>query len=419
MTNMTKLDGFGRTLTTAAFVAAFGMSAAFAQEITLNFVGTDAPASKEAVIAAFEAKNPGIKINYESVPFKDLNSIIQSRVGAGDPDPDIYMADQPRIAALVKRGMLLDLSPFVGELDGIIQSSIDASTVNGKLFALPISTSSQLTFYNKALLDAASIPHPSREPAERMTWEEMRANGEKAQASGAEFGFMWDQINRYYQLQPLAESAGGGSGIGPGELDIDVTNDGWLKAMRFYASAFEDGLAPRGVQPGQTKDVFATGKIAYFVGGPWWMGVFNKAENLDYGIAPHPYFEGGEEVTPTGAWSWGVNPNSDNIEAAVAFIKFAALDPEGALETAKGFGLPPANEATFDAYYSQNQKVEGVAELIRSELANTSRIRPRTTGYVEFETFMGKAFEDIRNGADPAEALATAEKAISRAWSRN
>ena len=150
-----------------------------------------------------------------------------------------------------------------------------------------------------------------------------------------------------------------------------------------------------------------------------WLGVFSGTEGLDFGVAPHPYFEGGEQVTPTGAWSWGLNPNSDNIEEAVKFIKFAALDPEGALETAKGFGLPPANTSTFDAYYTGNIKVEGVADLIKDELANTSRIRPRTDGYVEFETFMGTAFEDIRNGADPVDALSKAQKAITRAWSRN
>lgn len=403
----------------AAAVTAFSASLAFAQDITLTFVGPESPTSMEPVIAAFEAANPTIRVNYESVPFKDLNSIIQARVGAGDADPDIYTADQPRIAALVDRGMLLDLSPYVDVIEGVIQSSVDASTVDGKLYALPISTSSQITYYNKSLLDAAGIAHPSIDPAERMTWEDMRENGEKSRAAGSDFGFMWDQINRYYQLQPLVESAGGGSGIGPGQLDIDVTNEGWVKAMTFYAATFADGLAPRGVQPGQTKDVFANGDIAYFVGGPWWMGFFNKAENLDYGIAPHPYFEGGEEVTPTGAWSWGVNPNSDNVDAAVAFVKFAALDPNGALETAKGFGLPPANLSTFEAYYSGNQTVEGVADLIKSELANTSRIRPRSTGYVEFETFIGNAFEDIRNGAEPADALATAQTAIERAWSRN
>lgn len=408
-------------LSTALFVFAFaaGAGTAKAQDITLTFVGPEAPSAMEPVIALFEEKNPGIKVNYENVPFNDLNSIIQTRVGSGDPDPDIFTADQPRIAALVKRGQLLDLSPHVDGVEGVIQSSIDASTVDGKLYALPISTSSQLLYYNKNLLEAAGLDMPSIDPADRMTWEAVREAGTKAQEAGAEFGYMWDQINRYYQLQPLAESAGGGSGIGPGQLDIDVTNDGWVKAMTFYSDAFEDGHAPRGVQPGQTPAVFANGQVAYFVGGPWWLPMFSGADGLSFGVAPHPYFEGGDEVTPTGAWSWGVNPNSDNVDAAVKFVKFAALDPEGALATAKGFPLPPANEATFDAYYADNQTVDGVADLIRSELANTSRIRPRTTGYVEFEEFMGRAFEDIRNGADPADALATAQTAIERAWSRN
>ncbi|WP_421853376.1 sugar ABC transporter substrate-binding protein [Oricola sp.] len=407
------------SLCAALFALAGSSVAALAEDINLTFVGPEAPSAMEGVIALFEKENPGIKVTYENVPFNDLNSIIQTRVGGGDPDPDIYTADQPRIASLVKRGQLLDLSTHIDKIEGVIQSSLDASTVDGKLYALPISTSSQLLYYNKKLLKAAGLDMPSIDPANRMTWEEIRTAGVKAQEAGAEFGFMWDQINRYYQLQPLAESAGGGSGIGPGQLDIDVTNDGWLKAMTFYAAAFNDGLAPRGVQPGQTQDIFANGQIAYFVGGPWWLPLFADAEGLEFGVAPHPYFEGGEQVTPTGAWSWGVNPNSDNVEAAVKFVKFAALDPKGALATAKGFPLPPANETTFDTYYAENQTVEGVADLIKSELVNTSRIRPRTTGYVEFEEFMGKAFEDIRNGANPADALGTAQSAIKRAWSRN
>jgi len=268
------------------------------------------------------------------------------------------------------------------------------------------------------LLEAADIAPPSIDPAERLTWEQVRADAEAAQAAGAEFGLMWDQVNRYYQLQPLAESAGGGSGVGPGELDLDIANEGWVKAMSFYGAVFADGLAARGVPPEQTPDLFANGQVAYFVGGPWWLPSFDGAEGLEFGVAPHPYFEGGEEVTPTGAWSWGVSANSDNPEEALEFIRFAALDPEGALATAQGFPLPPANLSTFETYYSENQLVEGVGDLISYELANTSRIRPRTRGYVEFEEFMGQAFEDIRNGSDPATALQSAQDLIEQAWSR-
>ncbi|MGY8791149.1 MAG: ABC transporter substrate-binding protein, partial [Pseudomonadales bacterium] len=262
------LNSIRETIAISAIITTFSVSVAFAEDVTLTFVGPQAPSSMEPVIAAFEAANPTVKVNYESIPFKDLNSVLQARVGAGDPNPDVYTADQPRIAALVDRSMLLDLSPYVDKIEGVIQSSVDASTVDGKLYALPISTSSQITYYNKKLLDNAGIDHPSINPSGRMTWEEMRANGEKSKAAGSDFGFMWDQINRYYQLQPLAESAGGGSGIILEESKVDVTNDGWIKAMTFYASTFADGLAPRGVQPGQTKDVFANGNIAYFVGGP-------------------------------------------------------------------------------------------------------------------------------------------------------
>ena len=390
-----------------------------AEQVVLSFVGPEAPEAMDPVIAAFEAANPGITVEYESVPFNDLNSIIQTRVGAGDADPDVYTADQPRIAALVDRGLLLDITDEVGDLSGIvIESSIEASTVGDRLYALPISTSTQLLYYNVGLLDAAGIEAPSIDPAERLTWETVFGEAQLAQEAGAEFGMMWDQVNRYYQLQPLPESAGGGSGVGPGELDIDVTNDEWVAAMTFYGQAFESGVAARGVPPEQTPDMFANGQVAYFVGGPWWLPMFAGTEGLEFGVAPHPYFDGGEEVTPTGAWSWGVNPNSDNAAEAVAFIEFAALDPEGALATAQGFPLPPANLSTFESYYADNVLVEGVADLISYELENTSRIRPRTMGYVEFEEFMGQAFEDIRNGSDPASALQSAQDNIEQAWSR-
>ncbi len=399
--------------------ASSGEATGSGEQVVLTFVGPEAPESMEPVIAAFEALNADIDVQYESVPFNDLNSIIQTRVGAGDSDPDVFTADQPRIAALVDRGLLLDITDQVGDIDDVvIASSIEASTVDERLYALPISTSTQLLYYNTGLLEAADIAPPSIDPADRLTWEQVRADAEAAQAAGAEFGLMWDQVNRYYQLQPLAESAGGGSGVGPGELDLDITNDGWVKAMSFYGAVFADGLAARGVPPEQTPDLFANGQVAYFVGGPWWLPSFDGAEGLEFGVAPHPYFEGGAEVTPTGAWSWGVSASSDNPEEALEFIRFAALDPEGALATAQGFPLPPANLSTFETYYSENQLVEGVGDLISYELANTSRIRPRTRGYVEFEEFMGQAFEDIRNGSDPATALQSAQDLIEQAWSR-
>ncbi len=155
--------------------ASSGEATGSGEQVVLTFVGPEAPESMEPVIAAFEALNPDIDVQYESVPFNDLNSIIQTRVGGGDSDPDVFTADQPRIAALVDRGLLLDITDQVGEIDDVvIASSIEASTVDERLYALPISTSTQLLYYNTALLEAADIAPPSIDPAERLTWEQVR-----------------------------------------------------------------------------------------------------------------------------------------------------------------------------------------------------------------------------------------------------
>jgi ABC-type glycerol-3-phosphate transport system substrate-binding protein len=390
-----------------------------AQEpVELTFVGPEPPDAMVPIIAAFEASHPNITVQYEQVPFSDLNSVIQNRVGSGDSDPDVYTADQPRTAALVNRGLLLDITDGVGDIsDLVLAAGIEASSVDGRVYSLPISTSTQALYVNTDLLEAAGLPIPPLDPAQRITWEEIRESAAAAQGAGAEWGVILDQVNRYYQLQPLMESAGGGSGIGDDQLDLDITNEGWIKAMEYYGSLFEDGLAPRGVPPTQTQDLFANGQVAYFIGGVWWQGMFDGAEGLNWAMAPHPMFEGGEAVTPTGAWSWGVSPSSDHPEEALEFIKFAALDTEGALAAMEGYPLPPANLAAYETYAS-NQIVSEATALIEYELANTARIRPPTIGWVELEELTGTAFEDIRNGSDPAETLQRAQEEIVSAWSR-
>ena len=89
-------------------------------QTVLQFVGPEQPSAMEPVIAAFEAAHPDIQVEYESVPFNDLNNIIQARLSDGGTTPDIYTADQPRIAALVDRGLLADLSDQADGLAGVM-----------------------------------------------------------------------------------------------------------------------------------------------------------------------------------------------------------------------------------------------------------------------------------------------------------
>ena len=387
--------------------------------VTISFLGFYGPEGVAPLLDAFHAENPGITVEYESVPFGALNQVIQSRISNGGESPDVYIADQPRVAALDNQGFLHDVSDVVGDAaNDWVDTALTASTVDGRLMALPLNTSTQILYYNKTLLDQAGIPYPSTSPDDRMTWDELIDLARQAQEGGATYGFQFDQVSRYYQLQPLMESLGGGPGLtGPGNLQPDLVNDGWIEAMEFYASLFaDDGVAPRGMPPEETPNAFAAGEIAFYLGGTHWGGIFELFWPLDFdlGFAPHPYFEGHDPVTPTGALSLGVNPNSPNTEAASIFAKWVTTSPTGTNVFLTVDVAPPALTGALPAFivsppWDRGEGGTTAGELVEYELANTSVVRPRSIGYIQFEEIMGRAFEDIRNGLDVRETLERAQ----------
>jgi multiple sugar transport system substrate-binding protein len=416
-------------LMAALFVTGFSAlasCAALAEDVTINFLHAQNERTYGPVIQAFEKANPGIKIREQRVPFDQLNAQVQARIGAGDDSIDLYGVDEPRVPALAMRGLLKDLS---SERATVIAKTtpqaVAATSANGKLYALPQWTSTQLLFYNKDLLAKAGIAPPSADPAKRMTWDDLLANARKAQAAGAKYGMGFEQVDRYYQLQPLFESSGAGSGLtGDGLLTPEVNSDKWVKTMTWYGDLYKNGLSPRGVSPEQMASLFLNGQIAYFVAGPWNFFDFVKAgASLKWSIAPHPYFAGGKPVTPTDSWAVGISPHSKHPNEALKFALYMTIDDEGALLSTATNPLPPANKAAFDHHVSEETRLGGestapYATLLPYELKTTAISRPRTVGYVAFEEIMNKAFSDVRNGADAKATLDRAESQLKAMFGR-
>ena len=170
-------------------------------------------------------------------------------------------------------------------------------------------------------------------------------------------------------------------------------------------------------------DLFATGQMAFFVGGPWNFKAFGAAPNLHYGIAPHPFFAGGKPVTPTDSWAVGISPHTKHQAEAIKFASFMTLDQQGDLLTTAQNPLPPANKAAFAQHVAQATKLggpgsDGYGAILDEELNHTAVSRPRTVGYVVFEEIMNKAFSDVRNGADPKDVLDRAEGQLKTAFAR-
>lgn len=373
----------------------------------------------QPVLDAFAAEHPTITVEYDESPFETFASVLQTRITTKTGDPDVYWANMPDIPAQVNRGYAADITDqFSGLTDAFSHSTLEATTVDGRLWGLPIANSTQLLFYNKSLLDAAGVEYPSADPENRSTWEEVTEGAVKAIKSGAPNGLLFEQQN-YYQFEPLPLQLGGGVGAtGEGNLTPDITGQPWVDSLTWLGDLYKDGVSPRGIPTNQYATLFQGGSTAYFVGGPWNLPALNGQTETNWGVAAQPTFADGEPVTPTGSWALSINSFSNEKPAAAVFLKFMAVE-DGYIKYALSPELPATTtgeELYFGRDVFKTEEGKKAEQIMSYETANTAVNRVATVGFIEFDKIMTDAYADIVNGGDVTEVLDRASHDLTTAW---
>lgn len=385
------------------------------EQVELTIVWMGWPAEQVTpLMEKFEETHPNISLNVEPVPFGEIFQALEVRLSARSEDPDVYAVDGPLTGSYAVRDHVLDLSTVLGdEMDGFTQAAIDQGTYNGTLYSAPFASSSQVLFYNKDLFEAAGVEPPPADPEQRWTWEQVyEAAAQIANPDEEIWGIVIEQADRPYQILALPQS-NGAEVIGPDGLTAEgyVNSPEFVEAIEFYQSLFTDGLHPIGVDNTVTPEIFGTGRAAMFIGGTWsFTQLPDRYPDLNLGVAPHPYFAGGEPVTPTGSWHLGINPRTDDLEAASEFVRYMTTDLE---LREMWFGLrsyPPVRKALFDQM-PEVFDTEGW-QIVLYELNNTAVPRPATPGYREYEDILLQALVDIQLGADVEVRLTEAAQEI-------
>lgn len=396
---------------------------------TISIIGQRAKSGDPGmnpVLEAFMKAHPTIKVKYQQVPFKNLNSVLASRITSKTGDPDLFWTDQPRVAAYAAKGYLADITKQFGDLTSALEpTTVEACKFQDKLWSLPLGNSSQVLYYNPELLEKAGVEPPSADPDKRITWQQLMADAQQVQKKGgAKYGMLFGQPNRYYQLEPLPASAGGGVGAkGDHNLTVDVSNPQWVETMKFYGSMFSEGITPKSIDSAQTGPTFIAGHTGYLWHTQNWVTWITEQAKFDWGGGLTPVWEGGKPYSPTGSWGIGLNPYSKNKEAAAIFMKWLTIDGVGGFGKNMNWSIMPANIKGVDEYlaseaYTGSAGGKQAAKIIEYESKNTALPRVSTVGYVEFETLIGDAFSDISNGTDAKKALDTAQQKITSAWKK-
>ena len=352
-------------------VAGFGVVIAPAQaaKTTVNYftfsAAPDHLDTMKAMIAAFEKRNPTIRINLQTASYDDYFTKLKTRV-AGNQAPDTFELNYENFVTYAAAGTLLNLNA-VSRADKSFKKSVyygkayDVFSAKGKQYGLPASYSTVVLVYNKDLFDAAGVTYP------KSSWDwSDEANAAKALKAKLPVGtyaqFQPTQFWEFYKV--LGQS--GGHFLSADKKRALFNKQPGVNALTWLTSKVANGYMPSKAQMGSLDDgaMFKAGKLAMIATGIWMFDSFKDAPfKWDIvvqpgGVTPGNHFFANATVVSAktknaaAAWKWAKFMTSDNaavklrVDAAWEVPAISAKAPLASY-LAKN---PPANrQAVFDA----------------------------------------------------------------------
>ncbi len=367
-----------------------------------------------AVVEAFEAQNPNIKVEITAIPFGEfLNSLTIAL--AGDDPPDASLTNGVDIQGLAFRGALLPLDDMVSEADrqDFMADLVEMVTFDGKMYGIPFQQASAAMYYNADYFEAAGIEVPQTLD-EAWTWPEFVDNVKLVMADQeAKGNKIWGMVgltnpirSTFFAWTIVRSNSEPGQPLWQGISPDWTTVKGYIdtpeamEAYRFYQSLYLDGFAPQDDVP----DAFGTGQAAtYFAIPPTGAVLKKNFPELNWGVTPLPFLK--TPITHTGSFAPTVAAKSDNPEAAKKFIGFLT-SPEGYLVYHSVTPIIPGRKS-LQAQIPELQ--EGYLKLLFEEVVEWGVSRPGGPAHSIFNQIVAQDMMiNIALGADIEQAVAQA-----------
>jgi multiple sugar transport system substrate-binding protein len=315
-------------------------------------------------IEGFEAENPNVKVDWLQVPGvpNEQHTLYVTKMASQDNQPDVLALDVIWPGEFIANGwaepldQYMDSSVFDQYLDGMM----NAVTLNGEHYGVPLYTNAIHFFYRKDLLDKYGYEVPK-------TWEELISTAEDITAKEQNpdlngYISMWAQIEGLF-MNYLQFMWGAGGSFFDAKGNPTVDTAAAKKALQTMVDMVDDGVAPKSIltyKPNDAMALFRQGRAVFMVVQDFVWPMLNADDSPvkgKVGMTRVPYFEGNSSADTVcmGGWILTVNPYSDNKAAAAEFIKYIT-NKENAFKMAVETGSMPArkdmqsNDALFEEY---------------------------------------------------------------------
>jgi multiple sugar transport system substrate-binding protein len=316
-----------------------------------------------------------IKINFLSNDSDQQRQTLVQRLAAGDSSIDILAMDVDWTAEFANAGWI---RPWTGAnraaaSNGVLAGPLKTATYDGKLWAAPINSNTELLWYRKDL-----VKTPPK------TWNQMIDDSIQLAKEGKPH-YIEEQGAKYEGLvvwfNSLVNSAGGGI-VGAGNKVI-VGHSAEVAAQIMHRLATSPAADPglNTSEEGPGNDVFDAGQAAFQINYPFvWSGTEATAPSIfkKMGYAAFPEVVAGKtpEVS-IGGYNLGISSHSKHAQQAFDAVK-CLISPQNQIRDAVKGGLAPVlssiyQEPSFEKAYPFHQ-------LIKAQLEHYG-LRPQTPEY--------------------------------------
>ncbi len=356
-------------LTAMSLILVLGSIASAQEKVTIvvwEWVSLEWPAYTE-FLKGFEKEHPNIELQIE----QQLHVGVYDKyvlAGKAHQLPDVMMVVGQYIPDFAERGYFADLGPYVDKEGGeeflasYVPGLVKGSYWKGILSAIPDRGGPTALFYNTDLFSKAGIESPPK------TWKEFVEVAVKlTDVSGGAYGYTQTGSNGaepMWEFSPWLYQAGGRFIDDQG--NTIVNSSAGAEALQFIVDLVnKHKVMPPGfvtTQPKIARDLFAIGKVAMRIDGPWMLPAWTKESypELEYQVALLP--KGKTTGVNIGAHWQSISRDSKNKEAAWEFIKWKT-----------------SAEAQYDLSMAGRDSLPGVtsvAERLKKEI-------PRLTTFFE------------------------------------
>ena len=276
----------------------------------------------------------------------DMQAYMQAANSSKGPDM-MFGLPHDNLGTFEKAGLLAEVPEgLLNKDDYTSEQLIDAVTLNGKQYAVPLAQETTSLFYNKDLVK--EVPETMEEVVE----------------IGKEKGFVFDVANFYPTYGLIAANGGYVYKNNDGTLDptdIGLNNEGAIKGYQFIQDlVVKDKLISVDMTGDIASGEFMNGNAAFYISGPWDVKSFQDA-GVNFGVVPFPTLGGNNVKSFMGVQTAFVSSKSKNQELAWDLAKYLSENTSDILLNT-GNRIPVLKSVVESEEFAKNEYMLNFAE---------------------------------------------------------